>query len=523
MERINKDTLKRSFLYTFILGFLAHGYGFLHFQPSHDSLVEAVSNGSYWKWKIQLGRYLKPLYDFFLGRFTSFPWVNGIVALIWLSLAVYLVAEMLEMRKKSHIAIISGILTTNVTVTATAATYTPDLGSNMLALALAMLGAYIWKECSDHGPFLKKSTVAICGMAIGVCIAASLALYQTFVFSFVTMVLVVSVLRCLQNPEYPLKKLWISDFLAAGAAIIGGILYYIGLKMVTSVTGVSIAQDDYNSLSNAWSSTESIKDRVADCWEMFKTAFAEMPGYVYPSQLPRLINLLLLLVVSVCLVGSVIRLSKKKHPAARILSLVAFAALLPFSMNGVRLLNPFVHVLMVYSYWLAYVFVFCVAVTFVESRKSKWMERLTAALLCGILLINIQTANASYVKKTMEQETTLSLMTRVIDRVESLEGYEAGYTPVLFVGMPYNYLNSFAPFDEIETLTGLMGSTAITYPRGYSQYFQMIMRVNVNVVDNVTDYGMDAEAVCKDMPNFPAKDSVQMKNGVVIVKFADWS
>lgn len=523
MERINKDTLKRSFLYTFILGFLAHGYGFLHFQPSHDSLVEAVSNGSYWKWKIQLGRYLKPLYDFFFGRFTSFPWVNGIMALIWLSLAVYLVAEMLEMRKRSHIAIISGILTTNVTVTATAATYAPDLGSNMFALALAMLGAYIWKECSDHGSTPKKSTIAICGIAIGVCIAASLALYQTFVFSFVTMVLVVSVLRCLQNPEYPLKKLWLSDFLAAGAAIIGGILYYIGLKTITSVAGVDIAQDDYNSLSNAWSSTESIKDRVTDCWEMFKTAFAEMPGYVYPSQLPRLINLLLLVVVGVCLVGSVIRLSKKKHSAARILSLVAFVALLPFSMNGVRLLNSLVHTLMVYSYWLTYVFVFCVAVTFVEPRKSKWVERVTAALLCGILLMNIQIANACYVKKTTEQEATLSLMTRVIDRVESLDGYEAGYTPVLFVGMPHNYLSTFTPFNDIEELIGLKGNSAITYPRGFLPYFQMIMRVDMNLVYNLADYGMDEAESSKDMPNFPAKDSVQMKNGVVIVKFADWS
>ena len=103
MERINKDTLKRSFLYTFILGFLAHGYGFLHFQPSHDSLVEAVSDATNWKCKIQAGRYLKPLYDFVFGRFTSFPWINGIAALIFLSLAAYFVVEVLELRKKDKL------------------------------------------------------------------------------------------------------------------------------------------------------------------------------------------------------------------------------------------------------------------------------------------------------------------------------------------------------------------------------------------------------------------------------------
>lgn len=519
MERINKDTLKRSFLYTFILGFLAHGYGFLHFQPSHDSLVEAVSDAANWKCKIQAGRYLKPLYDFVFGRFTSFPWINGLAALVFLSFAAYFVVEVLELKKKGQIAIVCGILTTNVTVTALFATYAQDFGADMCALALALAGAYIWKEFTVCDRTPKKRIAVLCEFAIGVCLAASLALYQAYVFSFVTIVLVVSVLRCINHPEISLKKVWISDFLAAGAAILGGAMYYIGLKVVQFVTGVAYTQDDYNSVSNVWTNTESIKDRVVACWQQVKLAFVKMPGYVYPSQLPRLINLLLLLVVGVCLVGSVIRLSKKKYSAARILSLVAFVALLPFSVNGVRLLNPFVHVLMTYSYWLAYVFVFCVAVTFVGSRKSKWVERLTAALLCGILLINIQTANASYVKKTMEQEATLSLMTRVIDRVESLDGYEAGFTPVFFAGMPYDYLKVFTPFDEIETLTGLKGSTAITYPRGYSQYFQMIMRIDVNVVDDVTDYGMDVEAVCKDMPNFPAKDSVQMKNGVVIVKF----
>ena len=33
MVRIHKETFKRSFLYTFLLGFLAHGYGFCIFSP----------------------------------------------------------------------------------------------------------------------------------------------------------------------------------------------------------------------------------------------------------------------------------------------------------------------------------------------------------------------------------------------------------------------------------------------------------------------------------------------------------
>lgn len=522
MVRIHKETFKRSFLYTFLLGFLAHGYGFLHFQPSHDSLAEVVSDRAYWKWKLELGRYLKILYDLVLGKFTSFPWINGIMALVWLSLVAFLVVEMLDLKKKSQIAVVCGILSTNVTVTAVASTYAPDLGSDMCALALAALGAFIWTRMTACEPVLKKRTAVICEIAIGICVAASLALYQPFIFAYTTMVMVVSILRCLQYPKMSLKKIWSSDFLAAGAALLGGGMYYIGLKTVGAITGISLIQDNYNSVSNAWTNTEPLMERVMACWRQFKSAFTEMPDYVYSYPITRLINLLLLSVLVLCLVGSILRLAKKKHAGGCIATLLLLIVLLPFSMDGVRLLSTFVHTLMIYSFWLIYVLVFCVAVHVTENTKAKWIEPLATLLLCGVLLTNVQTANACYVKKTTEQEATLSVMTRVVDRMESTEGYKPGITPAVFLGTPADYLKTFEPFEEIESIVGLNANASVTYLRAYALYFQMIMRVNVNIVYDLSDFDLDEDTCGKTMPCFPAEDSIQMINGVMIVKFGDW-
>ena len=525
MVRIHKETFKRSFLYTFLLGLLAHGYGFLHFQPSHDSLAEAVSNAANWKCKIQAGRFLKPLYDLALGRFTSFPWINGLMALVFLALAGYFVAEMLDLRKKGQIALVCGILTTNVTVTAISATYTQDFGADMCALALAMLAGFLWKVLSGPGCWVRKRTAALCLAAMAVCLAASMALYQAFVFSFVTMVMAVSVFRCLEYPQMSLKKIWAADFFAAGAAILGGLMYFAGLKVVTLVTGVSLHQNNYNSVSNAWTNREPVGERLVGCLEQLWKAFAEMPGYVYPAALPRIISLLLLAVTALCLGAGIVRLAKKKHPVGVIMTILVLTALLPFAMNGVRLLNTSVHVLMTYSYWLAYVFVFRLAIGLSEtsrSKPSKWAERLTAGLLCGIVLMNIQTANAGYVKKATEQQATLSVMTRVVDRLESTEGYEPGITPVVFLGTPADYLKTFEPFEEIESIAGLNANASVTYLRAYAMYFQMIMRVNVNIVYDLSDFDLDEDTCGKTMPCFPAEDSIQMLNGVMIVKFGDW-
>lgn len=82
IKSFDKKKLIQCLLFTFVIGLITHGYAFLNFQPSHDSLSEVVSDAAYHQWKIQLGRYLKPVYDTVLGSFTSLPWTNGLISLL---------------------------------------------------------------------------------------------------------------------------------------------------------------------------------------------------------------------------------------------------------------------------------------------------------------------------------------------------------------------------------------------------------------------------------------------------------
>lgn len=66
------------------------------------------------------------------------------------------------------------------------------------------------------------------------------------------MVLLLSILKCLEEPKLSFKKRWTADFLAAGSAGIGAILYYGGLKLSARLTGISLIENNYNSVSNAW-------------------------------------------------------------------------------------------------------------------------------------------------------------------------------------------------------------------------------------------------------------------------------
>ena len=133
--------------------------------------------------------------------------------------------------------------------------------------------------------------------------------------------------------------------------------------------------------------------------------------------------------------------------------------------------------------------------------------------------MNIQTANACYVKKTTEKEATLSLMTRVIERIESLDGYKEGETPVVFVGSPNEYLKSFSPFDEISTINGMGDNSPMTYYGTNKMYINMIMKIPMDISD-LSEFSeeIDSETIAH-MESYPSKGSVKIIDGIVIVKF----
>ena len=336
------------------------------------------------------------------------------------------------------------------------------------------------------------------------------------------MVLLLSILKCLEEPKLSFKKLWTADFLAAGSAGIGAILYYGGLKLSARLTGISLIENNYNSVSNAWTNTEPILSRVKDCLWQFIVAFGAASGYTHPHLVSWLVNMALCLLGVICFFGLVADVRRKKASIGTIISAVVFSLLLPFAMDGARLLNASVHVLMIYACWLSYVFIFVVAIRFAAVAEKKWakhLERLTAALLCCLIFLNIQSANAFYVKKTTEQEATLSVMTRIVDKVEDLEGYEPGITPVAFIGTPAEYLQTNETFAELSRLTGMNDASAITYEGTYKSYIGVMMKVRINLVNESVACKTLGEDFIGAMPAFPAKGSIQMEKGIVVVKF----
>ena len=288
--------------------------------------------------------------------------------------------------------------------------------------------------------------------------------------------------------------------------------------MSTLITGIEQV-DGYNSIKNAWTNTESILSRIYYLIESFFFYTFADNEYVYPRIITFAINVALALLCIISFFSAFRHKKNSENRKSAFVSTVLFVCALPFVMCGTRLLNSTIHTLMIYACFFTYVLYLCIAETGYRITQKNVLKRITCVLLCCFIFINIQTANAGYVKKSTEQQSTLSVMTRVIDKIETTDGYKPGETPVVFIGVPGDYTQEYEEFSNLSNSTGLVYHNAITVYNYYKPYFDIVLRTDINIADSETADEITLTDEAKAMPVFPAEGSVKVIDGTVVVKF----
>ncbi len=521
----DNTVLKQSIIISFIFGFVAHGYAFSNFNPSHDSLVELMGFQFH---KVTLGRFLAPVYQMiFSPNIYSIPWINGLFGILWLSLIVYFLTDIFQIKGTYPIILMSGIMVTNLTVVAVSATYMHDFGCQMLSYMLAVLA------CRNLSHFSNKGKEAICFIFLIIDLYIALALYQASVSVYISLVILWTIFEmmhyCNNIDQY--KNGLKNCFIGATALGISGILYYLSLEPACKIFGVSLTNGTYNSVTNLGTNPEPIWTRLKATITDICHAYFKMPGYIVNDAVPKIINILLLLCSVVIVIFWFIRINNKKEYIRNIIFTAFLILIYPFGINCIRVLNQHVHLLMVYSYWIGFYLTPLILMdTFIHPLKKENHDLIEPFrnlksqiifqvfiifLLVAVFLLNISTANIVYLKKDIENTATLSLMTRILDRIEKFDDYVPGSTPVVFSGLPNEYFSDIVEFKGIKTITGLGDESPITYDGVYQFYFSRLLKRSVHVFPTPNS---DIRAYMEKMPSFPARDSIQLVNGFILVK-----
>ena len=509
----NKPRLITALAATYAIGLAAHGYAFFDNNLSHDSLrefhAEILGNDI----KVGVGRVLTPLYRDLLGSDVTLPWFNGVLALLWIGLAVFLVTRLFRIESKTVTALVAGIFATNITVSATAATYIHDLDSYMFAMLCAVAAVWLWNRHPEGW------------LAGAVPIMVSLGIYQSYVFTAVTLVMIVSILG-LMNGRNAQTVLW-KGIRAVGMLTLGGIGYFFAMKGLLRLFGGVLSSGDYNSLDrmgllNFGSIGGMIIGAYADWFSRLWNAYSS-----YPAILIRGATALFFAIDIAAL--AVFLLSKNRGLKEKLLC-IALTALLPLGMNMIYVLTlNAAHDLMVYPTWLFYLLTLLLAMWLREQWKNaaipvgQWQRALCMLLIGMMIYGNVRFSNGMYVKKNLEFDGYLSLMTRVVGRIEATPGYQPGETPVAIIGLPKTFHQVIPGFKDYWNVTGMTGSSPIytTEPSRMQAYFDYVMSLPIVMADSGTLTRLMADESVRAMPCYPAEGFLAFYDGTLVVKLGD--
>ena len=509
-NKMNDRLLKQSFLFTYLLGLVAHAYCFLNLTISHDSL-RAFYIAAKWP-KASLGRIFYSAYIALTrGKFVV-PWLIGVLALFWLSIAVYLIARMFQMERRVFVLLIAGICVTNPSIYATAATYLHDLDANSFAILLAVTAVWLWNQAMGK----KDNKGKFVCLGVGALILSiALGIYQSFISVAITLIMLLSLKKLLDGEKA--AKVLFDGIFGIGMLAVTAVLYLLEVKIFTQYTGISILDNEsYNGLGNmSQVFSGNVFGKIVDTYGSFVSAFKNLILTSEPVNLILVVQGILILCIAVIAVVGI----KKLDWWCRILFAV-LGIFLPFGMNISSFMsNGMYHVLMQYAVWFIYLLALLFVWWITKEKKvpaalKKWLGIVVLVCISLTIVENLQTSNTIYVKKNLEFESTLSYMTRVADRMEEVEEYIPGETPVVFIG-EYAVGDSIIGFEKYEVITGVEYHSPITFYDTYKDFFRYVLGRPISLEDAGN---FEEHEDVLEMPAFPKEGSIAMIEGTLVVK-----
>ena len=507
--------------FTVFWGLLAHAYGFLQDSFSHDVLNAIYADGVEVYWKMQLGRFGTVLYRRLIRVPLALPWLNGVLSLGWIALALFLIAKLLGLRSRLGLFLAAGILTVNLSVIAMTATYVYEMDMNMFALLAAAAAVFLWARFGWPGTILGA-----------LLIAGTLSLYQSFLSVAIGLIMLLCIRKLLKGERF--GAVFVPGLRSLVMLGLGGGLYYALLQLMARLKDIPLDTGSYNSVYTALepgAEAPGLWETVQAVYRDFAAAFLD-PAASHLSAGALRIHYVLLVVALFLLLWV---LARKTLGWAEKLLLAALVGLLPLGLNTARLFSgEDVHDLMKYAFWLLYF----LPPLLLEGTELKSLggRRASRAVIAALVLLllwgNVQTANAVYVKKDLEQDATLSLMTRVLGRVEAEPDYVPGETPLVFVGADETLNPMLYGFEAYYDITGADYPSAIPYSEGlyyynaYAAYFRYVLNTKAAMADTATWRALQSDARVRAMPAYPAQGCLQSLDGVLVVKLGepvDWS
>ncbi len=508
--------IKITFFTAIAVGIVVHAFMLTNKLPNHDDLAHLFSAIDF----REHGRWFLTYPGGISGLF-SMPWVNGVLAILYIAVAACLVVSCLNMRQSIYCALTAAMMVSFPVVAGTL-NYMQWADAFFFCMMLACLAAFLASR-------YKYGYIA--GIAP---LVLSLGGYQAYFGVAVTLLLIVLIFEILQN-QTPWKKTLFKGLRFLGMLGVSMALYLIIVRLTTPETGLT----SYMGVDKIGQIPLSELPRLIVAPYILISLFFRFDplGFHYPF-------IEVIFFACACISAALVALwcarTKLYKEPIKLALLVVLLALFPVGCFIVALMNPSdIHALMIYSVVMVPIFALNILDAYANQGSYKpektthkmivRAKRLSAItnLACWAVTAAISLcvftyfvfSNEVYLKQFITYETAFAYSTELVTRIRETEDYAAD-SMIVFVGHPrYNPKNqqlediqlTGAQYDFLSDATVLSGFLEyylnFTQPRNFSQ---------------TSDLANTAEgAILANMPSYPGAGSIAVIQDKIYVKLSD--
>lgn len=488
---------KVAFCGTFIIGLLTHMYMLTNKFPNHDYPYNVY--GAQFNWPLMLGRWFLAPATVISSHF-SLPWVNGLLALLYVSIAAAFIIAILQVKNTIPVLLCGGLLITYPAFTDTIGfLFTAD--GYMLALLFASVAVWIWE--TKQGKLKYPLFALFLGMAVGIYQA-----YLSFAIYLILIRIILDIVEHRYENRVLLKK--IGDALLCGIGAVG--FYYVMQLLVMKWAGVSFA--DYMGISEAgFLNLNTIFTTLLNDTISFAELFIGQDGNFTLFEVLNGIFILLLIGIYCYLVVHR-RLLKQKLQF--VLFLVANVLFIPTAY-----LWDFVSEEVIYRLLMLYcvVLLYLLAVALIDRYLPEWFANLYL-MFSIVMVFNFGLIdNIGYYNLNLCWEQTYATAIQMQDRLQQLEGYE-DTEDILILGT-LRMKNENRRDWVMDRLPPMIGIEDVNLMRNQDFIVSILNNDLGMVLDGVR--GEQEETLRQtdevmEMGCWPAADSVRLVDGVMVIK-----
>ncbi|MCL2807140.1 MAG: glucosyltransferase domain-containing protein [Coriobacteriia bacterium] len=512
--------IRVTFLAGVSAGLLTHMFMIVNVLPNLDA-VPLVAGPTY-ESRVT-GRWLLDLACAISGDF-AVPWINGILAIIYISISSCFIVACLKVRNTLSCVLISALLMT-IPVVASGFTFLATADAIFLSLLLASFAG--WLASRYKYGFL----IAV------VPVVFSLAIYQVFFGVTLGLLILVPILEILNN-QVALKKTLIKGAGFISTFVVSMPLYFFSVWLTTRDVNLvpymgmdkmgQIPLSQFPSLiGNAYVDVVNFFLR-----DMYNLHFAVLPVLIAAS------------IACVCALITivVIRAQIYREPA-KIITLVILLLLLPLGCNIIHLMSPQgVNLLMIYPMSLLPVFAIAVmslvscsktvctntaAEQDVKASRSRFLVRASCCLITATIALCIfsywTVSNQAYFKMHLTYEQMYAHSVSLATKIQQVEGYSMDKEVVL-VGSFYDRDDYYPTIPKLDLINirGALNSKDMLSSYSYYRFLRYYLGFPNSVGSMPDDESAFAELVeiLRGTPQYPDYGSIIVLHDKIYVNLS---